>query len=125
MTIMAQRPVSCTVANAEPGFPADLFARLDEARIAAEFARLTGEDDILAAAECTSDMLIEDILDLGYILDTRQVTAGMPVQNMHGDTGSSLTITPALVTVRWDAPSNRATTFSSVALAEGALRHQS
>lgn len=105
----------------------DIFAALDEAEIAAEFAKITGEHDTLAAAENGIITLVGEALNRGFILDALNCEVGDEVQNHYSDTGVITNITPGptnCIEVCWDAPSPYPSRFTTPDLLTGALRHR-
>jgi hypothetical protein len=106
----------------------DLFAALDSALIAVEFADITGAHGVHAAAKREADTAAAVALARGYILDPINCCLGDEVQNLHGDTGSIIEMCTSDATphieVRWDAPSTHPTTFTTPNLLAGHLRHR-
>ena len=105
----------------------DLFATLDSAMVAIEFAHITGDREVHAAAERELRDAVAEALARGYILDALNCEVGDVVQNRHGDTGTIIDlracpVTPR-ITVRWDAPTPHPTVFTAADLTRGALGH--
>lgn len=106
----------------------DLFAALDSAMIAVEFAHITGEVGLAEASEQEVREVVAEAISRGYILDALNCQTDDQVQNLHGDTGHITAIHASphapRIDVHWDAPTEQPVSFTAATLAAGHLRHR-